>query len=158
MHFAPQDFGFSSPSPRTTLRKDDYPSLAGKKILVIDDVADSRLLAKQFIARCGGEVEFAENGLEGYRKALRFFDVILMDLQMPLMDGYEAVQILRKWGIETPIIAWTAHASIEDRENCLRMGFDDYVPKPINWHLLLSKIVEHSTMHASGLQRDEQKS
>lgn len=155
MLFIPQDFGLSgAAAPSVPLRKDSYPSLQGKKILVIDDIADSRILARQFIVKCGGQVEFAENGLEGYRKALHAFDVILMDLQMPLMDGYEAVQILRKWGVETPIIAWTAHASTEDREQCLKMGFDDYVAKPINWQLLLCKIVEHSTVHASGRLRE----
>lgn len=105
----------------------------GKSFLVIEAAPDTQLLIRHYLTRAGAEVEFAENGLEGYRKALKGqYDVIIMDLQMPIMDGYEAIRILRQSGIQTPVIAWTAHAMKEDRERCMELGFTDYLAKPMD--------------------------
>lgn len=120
-------------------------SLAGKSFLVIEDAPDTRMLIRHYLTRAGSKVDFAENGLEGYRKALAgSYDVIVMDLQMPVMDGYEAIQILRKWGVHTPVIAWTAHALKEDRDRCMALGFTDYVAKPVDPERLLEKLRQHS--------------
>jgi CheY-like chemotaxis protein len=90
-------------------------------------------------------VEFAENGMEGYRKALGDgFDMVLMDIQMPLMDGYTATMKLREQGYHKPIIALTAHAMTETRKKCLTVGCTGHLPKPINPSHLLGIVAYHA--------------
>lgn len=115
--------------------------LAGKKVLVVEDVLDNQMLTKLYLARKGMEVQFANNGVEGVQKALENdFDLILMDMQMPVMDGYTATKQLRDKGYEKPIIALTAHAMKEDRERCLISGCDDYLTKPLDSNALYGAI------------------
>jgi len=115
--------------------------LAGKKVLVVEDVLDNQMLTKLYLARKGMEVQFANNGVEGVQKALdQNFDLILMDMQMPVMDGYTATKQLRDKGYEKPIIALTAHAMKEDRERCLQSGCDDYLTKPLDSNALYGAI------------------
>jgi len=104
------------------------------RVLLVEDHAINRQVATELLKHLGYRVTAAEDGqqaldaLEGDR-----FDVVLMDLQMPVMDGLEATRrIHRRWGEERPvIIAMTAHAMLGDRERCLEAGMDDYVSKPI---------------------------
>jgi two-component system, sensor histidine kinase len=115
--------------------------LADKKVLVVEDVLDNQMLTKLYLARKGMEVQFAQNGAEGVQKALdQEFDLILMDMQMPVMDGYTATKQLRDKGYQKPIIALTAHAMKEDRERCLQSGCDDYLTKPLDANVLYSVI------------------
>lgn len=107
-------------------------SLEGLKILVVEDSPDNRLLMTTILKRAGAEIDVAENGQEGVKKALdRAHDVILMDVQMPVMDGFAAASQLRQEGYAGPIIALTAHALAEDRTRCLQHGFDDHMGKPV---------------------------
>lgn len=119
-------------------------NLNGKTVLVVEDVLDNQMLTKLYLARKGMKVEFANNGAEGVEKALsQPFDLILMDMQMPVMDGYTATRHLRDKGYDKPIIALTAHAMKEDRERCLAAGCDDYLTKPLDSGVLYTTIAKN---------------
>ncbi|MES3037663.1 MAG: PAS domain S-box protein [Bdellovibrionota bacterium] len=116
----------------------------GARVLIVDDSADNRDLLGLFMAKGGFDFDTAENGQEGVDKALNEeFDVILMDIQMPGMDGIEAVKTLRKKNYHGPVIALTAHAMKGDRERFLAEGFDDYVCKPIQREALNECLQRH---------------
>jgi CheY-like chemotaxis protein len=119
-------------------------SLKGIRILFVDDALDNRELVVRMLGRAEAEVELACNGVEGVQKGLSGdYNVILMDIQMPEMDGYEATTRLRNMGFKNPILAVTAHTRQENLEHCLAVGCDDFVCKPINRTLLIQKIKEH---------------
>jgi signal transduction histidine kinase/ActR/RegA family two-component response regulator len=106
--------------------------LAGTRILCVDDTLDNRQLVQVYLNSVGAEVDMASDGREGVEKALaNNYDLILMDVQMPLMDGYEAVATLRQSGYTKPILALTAHAMREDGEQCLAVGCNGHLSKPI---------------------------
>ena len=108
-------------------------ALAGVRVLVVDDSPDNQRIIWHFLRKQGALIETADNGFQGYRKALSGeHDMVLMDIQMPEMDGYTATQKLRDAGFRKPIIALTAHAMSEVRSKCMNVGCTDYLPKPIN--------------------------
>ena len=101
-------------------------------ILVAEDVEANQVLVRAVLNRMGLEVTIANDGYEAVEKALDGeFDLIFMDIQMPRMDGYEAIRILRQKGITLPIIALTAHAMKEEYNKSKEKGCDDYLTKPI---------------------------
>ncbi len=109
----------------------DDSALKGKKILVVEDSLDNQTIAQYFLSKSGVIAEFANNGVEGIEKAMsNSYDAILMDIQMPIMDGYTATTELRRLGIKTPIIALTGYAMKEDQEKCLEAGCNEYLSKP----------------------------
>jgi len=123
-------------------------------VLVVEDVPTNQILMKRLLERVGLEVTIAEDGRVAIRKTLgRSFDLILMDIQMPNMNGYDATRALRERGLQTPIIALTAHAMKGDAEKYISGGFSGYLSKPIDqkdlsnvlrkW--LPSDVVRHST-------------
>ncbi|MBX3039084.1 MAG: response regulator [Bdellovibrionaceae bacterium] len=115
---------------------EDYLELSGKHVLVVEDSIDNQLLVKVFLGRKNMVLDFANNGREGIEKALAHrYDLVLMDMQMPVVDGYAATEELRRRGYSVPIIALTAHAMKEDRERCLRVGCNEYLTKPIDARL-----------------------
>ncbi len=117
--------------------------LEGLKILLIEDAPENTFLVSNILRSYDAYVETAANGLEGVKKAEAApFDVVLMDIQMPVMDGYEAYQILRSNGFRAPIIALTAHAMVEDKRRTQNMGFDAHITKPIDRLLLIDCIVK----------------
>ncbi len=134
-------------SPSSIKESAQEPELAlnGISILLIEDSADNQVLISRLLTKKGAKIEFAENGLEGVAKALNGkHDLILMDVQMPILDGYSATQRLREAGFNKPIIALTAHAMSDIRAKCMDVGYSDYLPKPINPSSLVSTIAKHA--------------
>jgi signal transduction histidine kinase/ActR/RegA family two-component response regulator len=125
-------------------REAPQPRRAGR-ILVVEDMPDNRLLVTLLLRSAHYEVAEAENGQLALTKALAAeetdpFDLVLMDMQMPVMDGYTATRELRTKGFKRPIVALTAHAMAADRERCLAAGCDGYQSKPLDPAGLLSAI------------------
>lgn len=116
-------------------------SLAGIRVLSVDDALDNQTLVVYFLTRHGARVETAENGLDGYQKAIESnYDLVLMDIQMPVMDGFTATERLRQDGYAGPILALTAHVSEENRTRCIAAGCSDFLAKPILAATLVEKI------------------
>ena len=107
-------------------------------VLLVDDGETNRQLIELLLRRAGAEVTTADNGQKALALATRTaYDLILMDMQMPIMDGYTASKEIREHGVTTPIIALTASAMKGDRERCLEAGCDDYLTKPVEINTLL---------------------
>jgi signal transduction histidine kinase/DNA-binding response OmpR family regulator len=117
------------------------------RVLVVEDNQVNQLLVTTILAKAGMRAEVAANGVEAVQAVhQRNFDVILMDMQMPEMDGLEATKRIRQLGAmgrAVPIIAMTANAMQEDRRRCLEAGMNDFVAKPIDSAELLRKIAAH---------------
>jgi signal transduction histidine kinase/CheY-like chemotaxis protein/HPt (histidine-containing phosphotransfer) domain-containing protein len=125
--------------------------LGGTRVLVVDDGDTNRRLLKLLLERCGATVHVAENGQIGVDMAARkSYDAILLDMQMPVMDGYTAARKLRDTGYRGPVIALTAHAMKGDREKCEEAGCTGYLPKPIDADLLYEAL--QSIVGASSLE------
>ncbi len=113
------------------------------RVLVVDDGAENRELVKLLLEEAGAIVDEAENGQVGVEKAVAStYDVILMDVQMPVMDGFTATENLRERGIETSIIALTANAMKGFEQKCLDKGYSGYLTKPIDVDIFMNKMSE----------------
>jgi CheY-like chemotaxis protein len=107
------------------------PSVCGR-VLLAEDVEANQKLISLCLRRLGAEVEIAENGQIAVEKALtNDFDLVLMDMQMPVMDGMQAVEILRRRGYKGPILALTANAMDEDKKRYQAVGCDGFLSKPL---------------------------
>ena len=124
-------------------------------VLLVEDHAINQKLAVTLLERWGHHVEVASNGQIALNMvANRQFDVILMDMMMPVMDGLEATRHIRaaETGRRTPIIAMTANAMATDRDRCLAAGMDDYISKPIKASELQQMLQQYATGHALASQ------
>jgi CheY-like chemotaxis protein len=111
------------------------------RILLVEDGADNQRLLGMQLRDAGGTVTSALNGQIALDLATsQTFDLILMDMQMPIMDGYAATTELRRRGLTIPIIALTAHAMSEDRDKCLAAGCSGYLSKPVEEAELISAV------------------
>ena len=120
------------------------PSFKGKKVLVVDDSEDNQMILQFFLKQRGIEFRAAVNGAEALEKMnSERFDLILMDIQMPVMDGYTATKTLRENGYNLPIIALTAHAMKSDQELCLDAGCTEYLTKPIDMSQFQKMLIAH---------------
>jgi len=147
-------------SEKTTLPFDSFQhrienaDLKGAYILVVEDNEVNQYVARMFLSRWNTRVDFAENGEIAIEKALQNnYDLILMDMQMPVMDGYEATRILKQMPDEkianTPIIALTASAIVEIKDRIFKYGLDDYISKPFTPAELYMKIAKHLKIDSS---------
>ncbi len=132
-------FGRKAPVRKAPARlataAEDLGRLKGARILLVEDNDFNQQVAMELLALVGMEVTLAVDGRDAIEKAhSEPFDAVLMDLQMPVMDGYEATRLLRAEArfASLPILAMTAHAMLPERERCLALGMNDYVTKPIN--------------------------
>ena len=129
----------SVPAPRR--------SFAGARVLLVEDNAVNQQVAQKYLAKFGIESELARNGreaIEAWRKG--GYDLILMDCQMPVMDGFEATREIRRQevaGQHVPIIALTANALASDRSNCLAAGMDEHLTKPLELAKLEACLARH---------------
>lgn len=115
------------------------------KILVAEDNACNQKLIEIILAKNELDFEIVDDGRQAVDKALQYdFDLILMDMQMPVMNGYQATETLRKKGVKTPIIALTANAMKGDEEKCIKSGCDGYLPKPIKIDQLMETLKKHT--------------
>lgn len=129
--------------------------LEGINVLIVDDAPDNQALISRFLTLAGAKVDLANNGQEGVNLALAGqYEVVLMDIQMPFLDGYEATSQLRRQGYDKPIIALTAHALKEERERCLKVGCNDHLTKPIDRRQLISQVARVAAQ--VGLKADVQ--
>jgi CheY-like chemotaxis protein len=120
----------------------------GLRVLVVEDTPVNQRLVQHILERAGAETALADNGKQAVElawKAIeqsRPFDVVLMDIQMPVLDGIEATRKLRAGNFEAAIVAVTANATLADREKCLEAGCDSFLAKPIDRRKLLRMVVD----------------
>lgn len=112
-----------------------------KTILIAEDVASNYLFLEEVIGRTGAKILWAKNG----QNAIEMFtknniDLILMDIQMPLLNGFDATRAIKKINPKVPVISQTAYAMAEDRGKSIAAGCDDYISKPISSQKLLHLI------------------
>ncbi len=142
-------------TPRSGVVRVTAPRLSGR-VLLVEDGADNQRLIRLLLAKLGLEIVICENGQQGVERALEAreagndFDLILMDMQMPIMDGYTATRILRRRGYTGSIVALTAHAMHAERGRCLAAGCDDFATKPVDresFFALLSRYLSGKEEH-----------
>lgn len=113
-----------------------------KLFLVVEDEISNYKLIKAMLKKTKAEIIWVSDGKSAIEECKKNdkIDIVIMDIKMPIMDGYEATRQIKNYNKNIPIIAQTAYAMAEDRENSLKAGCDDYVSKPINIQEFLEKI------------------
>ena len=137
-----EDKAHGAASGTTMAASPTTSALKGLRVLLVDDGPDNRAIVGHHLQRAGAHVTVAENGVKAIEIAMsQIFGVVLMDMQMPEMDGYAATRELRRQGYGVPIIALTANAMSEDRDKCLAAGCTEYLPKPVDRDLLIRTLL-----------------
>ena len=127
-----QRFLMARPTGSEDLYDDILKLSAGKRCLLVEDNVINQKVTSAILRKLGYDVDVAENGSRAVDMVNQYsYTVILMDCQMPIMDGYRATRELRLRNVTTPIIGVTANAMEDDRDKCLKAGMDDYLPKPV---------------------------
>lgn len=122
-------------------------SLSGVNILLAEDSPDNQLIINMILEKVGAKVDIASDGAEAFEMALKKkYDIILMDIQLPIMTGHVVCQKLRELGYSGPIIALTAHALKKERDQSLQYGCDAHLTKPIDRYHLISTIQSYVSM------------
>ena len=133
---------------------DELKNIRGARVLLVEDNEINQQVATELLEQSGMVVTVAENGQKGLEAAQSFaYDLVFMDMQMPVMDGYLATKEIRKWEEALPdvsagirprirIVAMTAHALVDEREKCIEAGMDDYLGKPIDPDELFGKLLK----------------
>jgi PAS domain S-box-containing protein len=128
-------------SPEAVIARD----YRGRRLLVVDDEPLNRMILLEFVNDLGLEVDMAEDGVQALEKARQgAYDIVLMDMQMPRLDGLDATRQIRALpgGKDMAIIAMTANAFVEDRQRCLAAGMDDHLAKPIELDILFATLLK----------------
>ncbi|MBI4740487.1 MAG: MASE1 domain-containing protein [Betaproteobacteria bacterium] len=124
------------------------PRLAGLRVLAADDVEFNRLILADMLEREGARTVFAENGQQAVDRVAgggaSAFDLVLMDVQMPVLGGYEATRRIHALAPDLPVIGLTAHALAEEREKSLAAGMADHVTKPVDAEELVAAMLRHA--------------
>ena len=133
------------PTVETKITPVETETLKGNRILVVEDNSINQKLMGFLLGQLGCVHEIAANGQDAVDKVGKYeYDLILMDVQMPVMDGYEAAKNIRESGCAVPIIALTAHALKEDKEKCCAAGMNDFIAKPVEINELRQKVLKWS--------------
>ena len=140
-----------TPHPENTVPTETAPDLSQVNILLVEDIDINREIFVTLLEDTGVQVDEVEDGLEAIEKFQSnpdLYDLIVMDVQMPRMDGFQATKAIRsmehEWARSIPIIALTANVFKTDLEQCLKCGMDDLLPKPIDRDLLVETLVKYS--------------
>ncbi|MCA9017051.1 MAG: response regulator [Planctomycetaceae bacterium] len=143
---------------KNTAKKTDGQSLLECRVLLVEDSPDSQKLVSSFLDQAGAEVFVSEDGQSALDLAVEAhvqglpFDLILMDIQLPKLDGCEVTQKLREAGFRGPIIALTALEEIHTRQKCIEAGCDDYLTKPVE----PKKLIGLLSLYLSQLKQKQQ--
>ncbi|MGZ3775677.1 MAG: response regulator [Pseudobdellovibrionaceae bacterium] len=153
-------FGFEKPlsqdsviDSKISLKTIEPQLLKGLRILLAEDTQNSQILIARFLTLAGAEVQLANDGEEAIEMASHTkFDIILMDIQMPKLDGIQATQRLRSMGYNRPILALTAHALKEEVRRSINAGYNAHLTKPITKAVLISSILKYASQNPEALQ------
>ncbi len=130
-----------NPSTTMPLPLELVPGLQGKRVLLAEDNLVNRRIAQEILQREQLSVELAADGEEALQRCKeRSYDLVLMDVQMPQMDGLQATRLIRQLGVDTPIVAMTANTTLQDRHDCLAAGMSDFLGKPFSPAALVNMV------------------
>jgi CheY-like chemotaxis protein len=128
--------------------------LAGSKLLLVEDSLDNQEIFRFFLEAAGAEVDVVDNGLDAVTRAAQGdYQLILMDIQIPEIDGKEATKRIRALGFQPPIVALTAHAMADERRSCIDAGCNGQITKPVSGENLVSEVSEYLRRHHASVSQ-----
>ncbi len=134
--------------PKSVDKSNMHDVLRDVRVLIVEDAGDLQLLMLKFLETSGALIEVVSNGKQAIDKINSTpFDIVLMDIQMPVMNGYEAASYLRAVNYKQPIIALTANAMTDEIDKCFKCGFSAYLSKPVTHQKLIETIIYHLKSH-----------